>query len=86
MPTHAVVAGARTPAELLDHSPVQSCSDAAHILKLYRRNGEPNRRAVHSLVRSGAIAVVDSSQPIHRWTISSVELRRYIADGPRAAS
>lgn len=72
-----------TPADLLDGSPVQSINSTAIILHLRRRNGEPNRRAVHDLIRSGAIRVIDPSQPIQRWTVSTAELRRYITEGPR---
>lgn len=77
--------GTKTPSELLHGSPVQSITDAAIILRLIRRNGEPNRRAVHDLIKSGAIAIIDPTQAIHRWTIASTELERYIAEGPRAA-
>lgn len=72
-----------TPAELLDGAPVQSINSTAIILQLRRRNGEPNRRAVHELIRSGAIRVIDPAQPIQRWTVSTAELRRYIECGPR---
>lgn len=85
MPAITGAARASTPAELLDGSPVQSCTDVAIILKLHRRNGDPNRRAVHALIRSGAIDVVDPTQPIHRWTVASSEIRRYIESGPRQA-
>lgn len=72
-----------TPSELLDSAPVHTASDVAIILRFLRRNGEPNRRAVHELIRSGAIRVIDPSQPVQRWTVSTAELRRYIAEGPR---
>lgn len=77
--------GSRTPSELLHGSPVQSCTTTAIILHLFRRNGEPNRRAVHDLIRKGKIVVVDPTEPIHRWTIASTEIERYVADGPRKA-
>lgn len=72
-----------TASELLAASPVQSISNAARILGLMRRNGEPNRRVVHDLIKVGAIRLVDPGQPIQRWTVASVELERYIAHGPR---
>lgn len=72
-----------TPADLLASKPVHSISSAAIVLDLRRRNGEPYRAAVHQLIRSGAIRLVDPSQPIQRWTISTAELARYIAEGPR---
>lgn len=73
-----------TPSELLAASPVQSITNAARILQLFRRNGEPNRRAVHELIRSGVLRQVDSGQPIQRWTVASAEIERYI--GGRRAS
>lgn len=72
-----------TPAELLATKPVHSISSAALVLDLKLRNGEPYRAAVHGLIRSGAIRLVDPDQPIQRWTISSAELSRYINEGPR---
>lgn len=75
--------GGLTPTERLHASPVQSCTDVALILKLFRRNGEPNRRAVHDLIRSGAIAIIDPTQAIHRWTVASAEVERYVSSGPR---
>jgi hypothetical protein len=80
---HSTPGGRGTPAELLDWSPVQSINDTARILFPPLRNGDPNRRAVHDLIRSGAVAVIDETQPIQRWSISTAELRRYIAEGPR---
>lgn len=75
--------GLHTARELLHGSPVQSCTTTAIILHLFRRNGEPNRRAVHDLIRRGSIVVVDPTVPIHRWTIASAEIERYVAEGPR---
>lgn len=72
-----------TPSELLAAAPVHSISESALILGLRRRNGEPNRRTVHELIRTGSVRLVDPDQPIQRWTISTVELERYIAEGPR---
>lgn len=68
-----------TPAELLAASPTQSISNAARILSLYKRNGEPNKRAVYDLIRvTRRLRLVDPDVPITRWTIASVELVRYI--------
>jgi hypothetical protein len=61
-------------------------SNTAIILGQLRRNGEPNRAAVHELIRSGALALVDPTQPITRWTVSAVEIRRYIEHGPRTGA
>lgn len=72
-----------SPAELLESKAVHSISSAAIVLDLRRRNGEPYRAAVHALIRSGAIRLVDPDQPVTRWTVSSAELARYIAEGPR---
>lgn len=72
-----------TPSDLLASKPVHSISSAAIVLDLRRRNGEPYRAAVHSLIRSGAIRLVDPDQPVTRWSISSAELARYISEGPR---
>ena len=63
---------------------VLSINDVARHLRLLRRNGEPNRRAVHELIRSRALRVVDDTQGIQRWTVASSELLRYITDGPAA--
>lgn len=75
-----------TPAELLDSKAVHSISSAAIVLDLIRRNGDPYRAAVHALIRSGAIRLVDPEQVISRWTISSAELRRYIECGARTGA
>lgn len=75
--------GIPTPSQLLDASPVQSINSAARILFDPLRSGGPNRRAVHDLIRSGAVVVIDPTQPIQRWSIASAEIRRYISDGPR---
>lgn len=72
-----------TPADLLASKPVHSISSAAIVLDLKLRTGEPYRAAVHALIRSGAIRLVDPEQPIQRWTISAAELARYIEHGPR---
>lgn len=72
-----------SPAKLLASKPVHSISSAAIVLDLKRRNGEPYRAAVHELIRSGAIRLVDPEQCIQRWTISSAELERYIREGAR---
>ena len=62
--------------------PVQSLNDTCRILCLLRRNGEPNRDTVRALIRSGALRVIDPTQPPHRWTIATTEILRYIAEGP----
>lgn len=72
-----------TPTELLERAPVHGLSNVAIILGHLRRNGEPNRDVVRELIRSGALALVDPTQPITRWTISSAEIRRYLDEGPR---
>lgn len=70
-----------SPAELLESSPVHGIAAVATILQLLSRNGEPNRRAVHELIRSGRLRLVDPEQPIQRWTVSRAELERYIEGG-----
>lgn len=72
-----------TPAQLLDSAPIHSITATAIILGCRRRNGDPDRRVVHQLIRSGAIRLVDPDQPIQRWSVSSTEIRRYIEHGAR---
>ena len=74
---------AETPQEMLDKYPVQTIGRTAIILGLLRRNGDPNLEVVRRMVRAGHLRLVDPTQPVHRWTIASTELRRYIAEGPR---
>jgi hypothetical protein len=63
--------------------PVQSLNDTARILCLFRRNGEPNRDALRTLIREGKLRVIDPTQPPHRWTVATAEIHRYINQGPR---
>jgi hypothetical protein len=72
-----------TPTELLESKHVHSMNSAAIVLDLLDGQGRPRRDLVHKLIRSGAIRLVDPDQPVTRWTISSAELRRYAAEGPR---
>jgi DNA invertase Pin-like site-specific DNA recombinase len=74
-----------TPAELLDSRPVHNTGDVGIILAL---PGIPStRRAeVRRLVRTGAIALVDPTQCVSRWTISRAEIYRYINEGPRTGA
>ena len=67
---------------------VFSLGAAAHILALdvtttgkIRKDG--GRGDIRQLIRDGKLAPVDPTQPEHRWTVSAVELERYIAEGPR---
>ncbi len=45
---------------------VLSVDDVARVLKLLSRDGAPDRRAAHDLIRSGAIRPVDHDAPISR--------------------
>lgn len=72
-----------SPAELLESKAVHSLNSAAIVLDLLKRNGDPYRAAVHQLIRSGAIRLVDPDAPITRWTVSTAELKRYIEHGGR---
>lgn len=71
----------RTPTELLASAPCHTIGDTAVILGLRRRDGTPNRRAVHELIRDGGLRVVDPEQPVTRLAIASAEIERYIANG-----
>lgn len=76
-----------TPAELLDGHVVLTPHQVAVVLGLTvtrgPRRGEPDVRRARHLIRTGALAVVDAAQPPTRWTVSTAEVRRYIAAGPR---
>jgi hypothetical protein len=71
-----------TPSQLLEAAPVHSIGEAAVILALDGRK-DGGRSIVRTLIREGKLALVDDTQPVHRWTVSTVELQRYIAHGPR---
>jgi hypothetical protein len=62
---------------------VYSPGELAAKLRFYKRDGTVNRTPVYDLIRSGAIALIDPSQPITRWRISHTEYVRYLAEGPR---
>lgn len=70
-----------TPAEILANYPVLTIGQAAIVLRKLTRNGEPNRRAVRDLVRSGRLPLIDCSEPPHRWTVAAADVQRYINRG-----
>jgi hypothetical protein len=66
---------------------VLSLNEVAVTLRLISRSGRPNRKAVQDMVRAGKLPVVGghwTEVPIQRWTVSGVQLQRYI-DGEVAA-
>lgn len=48
-----------------------------------RKKGQPNRLEGVRLVETGAVKLIDPSQPQHRWKVWTDEARRYLAEGPR---
>jgi hypothetical protein len=56
---------------------VLTIDEVARRLNLLRREGEPNRRAVHELIRNGKLRIVDADTPVQRWTMTSAEGERY---------
>ena len=78
-----------TPAELLERCAVFTPTQVAVVLNLHyaygSRKGEPDPRKARELIRSGALRLVDPTQPVSRWAVSQAEVRRYIAEGPRMA-
>lgn len=79
-----------SPAAVLDAHPTLTPNLVAYVLDLRvsrgGRKGELARRQAIDLMHSGVIAVVDNTQPTHRWCVSATEMRRYIAHGSRLAS
>lgn len=77
------------PQQVLDSYPALNVSQVAYIVpscwtrKSNPTESRPVRRKAIDLIRSGALDLVDSQQPIHRWAITSDELRRYLSEGPR---
>lgn len=71
-----------TPAEVLDSYPALTFGQVAYVLNRLKRNGEPNRSAIHALVRDGRLVVVDDTQPPARQTISANDVRSYLAGKP----
>lgn len=78
-----------TPAEVLATYPSLTVSMVAYVLsECWTRKADPTesrpvRRKAIDLIRGGAIDLVDPTQPIHRWAITSDEVRRYLTSGPR---
>lgn len=58
---------------------VLNVDEVALKFKLMNRSGQPNRRAVCDLIRSGAIRLVDPNVSITRWTVASNEIPRFIS-------
>jgi hypothetical protein len=60
---------------------VLSLNEVAVTLRLVSHSGRPNRRLVQELIRSEKLPVVGghwSEVPIQRWTVSGVQLQRYV--------
>lgn len=78
-----------TPAQVLDTYPALNMTQLAYVIPTcWTRKADPTeshpvRRKAIDLVRSGAVQLVDSAQPLHRWAVTSDEVRRYLSDGPR---
>lgn len=76
-----------TPTELLDAFVVLTLTQTAYALNLvhYRgaKKGEPDYRAVVALIEAGRLDPVDPTQPPYRLTVSSAEVRRYLAGEPK---
>jgi len=72
----------QTPAEVLDANVVLTPSQVAYVAGLVHRRGEkkgqPDRRAALELIKAGKLPLVDESQPITRWTVSTVAVRKYL--------
>lgn len=89
MPTEGMAGAVETPAELLANNVVLNSLQLAVALGLGHSRGAvkglPDRQRARDLIRSGALQVVDPSQPPNRWTVSVVEVQRYLAEGPRRA-
>ena len=75
-----------TPSELLASAPVHTVGETALILGFRKKDGSPYRDPIRQLVRSGAIRLVDPEQPVTRWTVSTIEIERYIAHGRRTGA
>lgn len=72
----------QTPAEVLDANVVLTPSQVAYVAGLVHRRGknegQPDRRAALELIKAGKLPLVDESQPITRWTVSVVNVRKYL--------
>jgi hypothetical protein len=72
-----------TPAQVLDTFPALTLTQVAYVLNLTHRRGqkqgEPDRRQAMQLVLHRKLIVVDPTQPVARWTVSSNTLRTYLA-------
>jgi hypothetical protein len=72
----------QTPAEVLDTNVVLTPAQIAYVAGLLHRRGEkkgqPDRRAALELIKAGTLPLVDPNQPITRWTVSSVAVRKYL--------
>jgi hypothetical protein len=72
-----------TPAQVLDTFPALTLTQVAYVLNLTHqrgsKRGEPDRRQVMGLVSKRKLLLVDSTQPVARWTISSNNVRDYLA-------
>ncbi len=77
----------RTPAQVLADDAVLSMRTLAYVLGLVRERGhakgEADPRRARELVRTGAIRLVDPSQSVGHWSVASIEVQRYLQDGPR---
>ena len=69
-------------AELLEAVPACTMTQTAFVLNLNhqrgRKAGLPDRQLAIQLVHRGVLPLVDPSQPVHRWTVSATNIRRYL--------
>lgn len=84
------VACTESPAVVLDCHATLPPNLVAYVLDLRVtrgvKKGEIARRQAVELMQSGVIAVVDPTQPTHRWSVSAGEIRRYLRSGPRTGA
>lgn len=77
----------RSPIQVLAEETALTMTQLAYVTgELFtkgRSKGAPDRRRALQLVKSGAIKLIDPSQPEHRWKVWTDEARRYLAEGPR---
>ena len=71
-----------TPAQVLDSYPALTMTQVAFVLNLTHqrgaKQGEPDRRQALELVYHRKLRVIDSTQPVVRWTVSANTVRDYL--------